>query len=215
MNRIPLFTTVTLTTLLTACAGPPPSPEPGMEVIEYGRGEEMQLATGVDFSDYTKIILHNASAEFEENWKSNQERLHGKVIQDGDVERIRGAVSGVFDKVMYKTFSEKGGYEMTSDSGPGTMRFVPNIVDLDVAAAGWVQNSIVESLPDSRGRMTVELVVRDSVTDEVLAVAWQEESDSREGALENVSSVNNAVAFRSMSQNFANWVLEHLGKSRE
>ena len=42
MNRIPLFTTVTLTTLLAACAGPPPSPEPGMEVIYFARDGEMQ-----------------------------------------------------------------------------------------------------------------------------------------------------------------------------
>ena len=136
MNRIPLFTTVTLTTLLAACAGPPPSPEPGMEVIYFARDGEMQVATEVDWNGYSKIILHAAPVEFRENWKSDQERLHSREIRDEDVKRIENAVSGQLSKVMYKTLSEKGGYEMTSESGDGVMDFQPNIVDLDVQATG-------------------------------------------------------------------------------
>lgn len=202
------------TAFLLGCAGPAPAPEPGMEVIRHARGEEMQVATDVDWNSYTKIILHDAPVEFMENWRSNQERLHGRALRDEDVERIEAAVSGQLGRSMYKTLSEKGGYEMTDAAGPGVMEFMPNIVDLDVMATGWVQSSILESLPDNRGRMTTELVVRDSVSDKLLAVAWQNQSDPRQGDMEMTISVSNASAFRLMSQNFADFVLRHLDEAR-
>jgi hypothetical protein len=214
MNRFYVFATPLLTMFLMACSGPAPVPEPGMEVIQHGRGEEMQVSTGVDWDSYTKIILHTAPVEFRDNWQSDQERSLGKEIRDNDIERIQSAVAGQLAKAMYKTLSERGEYEITSDSGVGVMRFIPNIIELDVQAAGWVENSILESLPDSRGRMTVELVIRDSVSDKVLAVAWQRQSDPREGDMEMTTSINNSMAFRLMSQNWANWLLKQLDKAR-
>ena len=210
MNRFIMFIAFCFMAFLQGCASPAPAPEPGLEVLQHRRGEEIQVATDVDWNSYTKIILHEAPVEFTENWRSNQERLHGKELRDEDVARLEAAVSGQLAKVMYKTLTEQGGYELTSDSGPGVMVFMPNIVDLDVMATGWVQNSIVESLPDSRGRMTTELVIRDSVSDKLLAVAWQEQTDPRQGDMEMTVSVSNASAFRLMSQNFARWIVGQL-----
>lgn len=214
MNRLFVFTTSIISTLLLSCAGPAPVPEPGMEVVHHGYGEEMQLATDVDWNNYTKIILHTAPVEFRENWRSDQERLQGKALREEDIKRIEDAVAGQLARTMYRTLSEQGGYELTSESGVGVMHFMPNIVDLDVHAAGWVQNSILESLPESRGSMTTELVIRDSVSDSLLGVAWQQQSDPRGGDMELTISVSNATAFRLMSQNWANWLLKQLDKAR-
>ena len=214
MYRLFAFTTLIFSTFLLSCAGPAPVPEPGMELIHHGHGEEMQVATDVDWNNYTKIILQTAPVEFRENWRSDQERLHGRTIRDEDIKRIEDAVAGQLTKAMYRALSERGGYELTSESGVGVMHLMPNIVDLDVQAAGWVQNSILESLPDSRGSMTVELVVRDSVSDKLLAVAWQQQSDPRGGDMEMTISVSNASAFRLMSQNWADWLLKQLDKAR-
>lgn len=214
MNRFITIALMGLTAILLGCAGPAPAPEPGMEVIEHGRAEEMQVATGVDWNSYSKIILHAAPVEFIENWRSNQERLHGRDMRDEDVARIEAGVSGQFGKAMYKTLSERGGYELTSESGPGVMVFMPNIVELDIVATGWVENSILESLPDTRGRMTTELVIRDSVSDKLLAVAWQEQRDPREGDMEMTTNVSNTQAIRLMSRNFANWIVGRLDEAR-
>jgi hypothetical protein len=205
-----MFTALGFTTFLLGCAGPAPEPEPGMELVQYGRGEEMQVAAGVDWNRYTKVVLHAAPVEFRDHWKREQERVLGKTIRDEDVQRIKTTVAGFFSKAMHKALTEQGRYELTSESGPGVMVFMPNIVDLDVEAVGWVQNNIVESIPKTRGRMTIELVVRDSVSDKLLAVAWQQTSDPREGDMEMTTSVNNSVAFRLMSKNFAHWVLKPL-----
>jgi hypothetical protein len=130
------------------------------------------------------------------------------------VARVEAAVSGRLAKAMYETLRERGGYELTSDSGPGVMVFWPNIIKLDVQATGWVQSGILESLPASRGSMTTELVIRDSVSDRLLAVAWQQQTDPRESDTEWTTSVSNALAFRLMSENFADWVVGYLDELR-
>ena len=78
MKRFATFTTFISISLLVACAGTAPAPEPGMEVLQYAHGEEMQIATDVDWNSYTKIILRAAPVEFRENWKRDKERIHVK-----------------------------------------------------------------------------------------------------------------------------------------
>jgi len=207
------FTTAVLALLLTACATPEPTPEPGMEILQHSRNEEMQVTTGVDWNSYTKIILHTAPVEFRENWRSDQERNHGITIRDDQMEMFKAAVSDQLAKVMEKRISEGGDYELTSESGAGVMHFLPNIVDLDIVGPGWVQSSIVESMTNSRGNMTIELVIRDSVSDELLAVAWQDQSDPQEGYMEMTNVVNNTVAFRLMMQRWTDWLLKQLEKA--
>ena len=209
MNRLIKSSALCFTAFLVGCAGPAPAPEPGLEVLQYGRGQEMQAATDVDWNSYTKVILHEAPVQFVDKWRRNQERLHGREIRDEDVARIEDAVSGRLAKAMYETLTERGGYELTSESGPGVMVFWPNIVDLNVQATGWVQGSIVESLHHTRGSMTTELVIRDSVSDKLLAVAWQDQIDAQSD-MEMTTSVSNAYAFRLMSQDFADWILGRL-----
>ena len=184
-----------------------------MEILQHSRNEEMQVTPDVDWNSYTKIILHTAPVEFRENWKSVQERNHGITIRDEEMEKFKTRVSDQLAKVMEKRIAEGGDYELTSESGAGVMHFLPNIVDLDVHGPGWVQNSIVESMTNSRGSMTIEVVIRDSVSDELLAVAWQDQSDPQEGYMEMTNVVNNTVAFRLMMQRWTDWLLKQLEKA--
>jgi hypothetical protein len=185
-----------------------------MEILRHAYGEEMQVAADADFNAYTKIILQSAPVEFRDHWRRDQERLHGRPLRDEDVERIRRSIGARFDRVMYDTLSGPGGYELTRESGSGVMLFLPNIVDVDVLATGWVESSILESLPESRGYMTVELVIRDAVTDELLAVAWQRQNDPRRGEMEMTVNVSNEQAFRLMSKNWANWLVKQLDAAK-
>lgn len=207
------FTTAVFVTLLLGCASPAPVPEPGMEILQHGRNEEMQIAHDVDWNSYTKIILHNAPVEFRKNWQQDQERNFGVTLREEDLERFKTTVSDQLAKVMHKRISARDDYELTSESGAGVMHFIPRIVDLDVRGPGWVQNSIVESMVNSRGSMTLEIVIRDSVSNEVLAVAWQDQSDPDEGYLEMTNTVNNTVAFRLMMQRWTDWLLKQLDKA--
>ena len=214
-NRNLTITTAIFTLFLTACAGPAPVPEPGMEILQHGRNEEMQVVPDVDWSTYNKIILHTAPVEFRENWQSDQERRYGSSFRDADIERFKTTVSDQLAKVMQKRISEQGDYELTRESGAGVMHFMPNIIDLDIDGPGWVQSSIVEEMTNTRGRMTIEVVIRDSETDKLLAVAWQDQSDPQEGYLEITNTVNNTVAFRLMMQRWNDWLFAQLEKAKD
>ena len=208
------FMLVFLTFSMLACrGGPPVAPEPGMEIVGHGRDGEFQAAVGVDWSKYTKVILHAAPVEFRENWQRDKEREYKTKFREEDMERFKASVSGQFAKVMHKKLSGQDGYELTSESGPGVMRFLPRIVDLDIQAPGWVQGSIVESMSRTKGSVTIELVIRDSVSDELLGVGWQHQSDPQEGYMEMTKTVNNTVAFRLMMQNATDWLLKQLDEA--
>lgn len=214
MNRIFTISAAVFTTMLFACAGPAPEPQPGMEVVQYGHGEEMQAAAGVDWSNYTKVILHTAPVEFRENWVRDHERINGKPFREEDLERMKKGVSDQFNKVMYKALSEQGGYDMSNESDGGVMLFSPSIVDLDITNPGLGQAAMVESVVNTRGSMTIELVITDSVSGELLAAAWQQQSDPHEGDLDSTTSVSNTLAFRRMMESHADWLLKGLDKAK-
>lgn len=208
-----IFTTVIFATLLQACTSPAPVPEPGLEILRHARNEEMQVAPDVDWSSYNKIILHAAPVEFADYWKETQERNLGRTLQEEDLERFRTTMSDQLSKVMVKKLSASDKYELTSESGPGVMRFIPRIVDLDIRAPGWVQSTIVETMVNSRGSMTLEVVIRDSVSNELMGVAWQYQDDPQEGYMEMTNVVNNTVAFRLMMQRWADWLFKQIDKA--
>lgn len=212
-NRIFTIATVISMALLTACAGPEPVPEPGLEVLRHARNEEMQVAPGVDWSSYTKVILHTAPVEFRDHWKQDQERNYGVTLRDEELERFKTSVSDQYAKVVVKRLSEGDAYELTKEAGPGVMHFIPRIADLDIRGPGMIQSSILESVVNSKGSATFEMVIRDSVSDELLAVAWQEQSDPDEGYLEPTNTVNNTVAFRLMIQRSTDWLIKQLEKA--
>ena len=214
MHRSLTIATTFFIMFLTACAGPAPVPEPGLEILQHARNEEMQVAPDIDWDSYTKIILHNAPVAFRENWQRDQERIKGSAIREESIEMFKTNVSDQLSKVMRKRITERGDYELTGESGPGVMSFQPNIVDLDIRGPGWVQDSILESMTNSRGSMTIEVVIRDSVTDKLLAVAWQDQSDPQEGYMEMTNTVNNTVAFRLMMQRWNDWLFAQLKKAK-
>lgn len=213
MQRFSLIVTAVFVALLMACAGPAPEPQPGMEVIQYGRDGELQVASDVDLNSYTKVILHTTPVEFRENWVRDHERINGKPFHEEDLERLKKGVSDQFNKVMYEELTGPGGYEVTKEVGPGVMLFSPSIVDLDIADPRLGQAAMVESAVYSRGSMTIELVITDAESDELLAAAWQQQSDPHEGdVVESTTSVSNTLAFRRMMESHANWLLKGLDK---
>jgi hypothetical protein len=214
MQRFLMIVTAIFAALLINCATPPPEPQPGMVIIQHNRDGELQVAGDVNWNSYTKVILHTAPVEFRENWVRDHERINGKPFREEDLERLKKGVSDQFNKVMYKALSERGGYDMTSGSGAGVMLFSPSIVDLDIKDPGVAQAALVESVVNSRGSMTIELVITDSESGELMAAAWQQQSDPHAGDLDSTTSVSNTLAFRRMMESHADWLLKGLDKAK-
>ena len=62
--------------------------------------------------------------------------------------------------------------------------------------------------------MTVELVIRDAVTDEVLAVAWRRQSDPRSDNMSTTMNASNSVVFRLMAEDWSRWLMKQFNKAR-
>ena len=127
---------------------------------------------------------------------------------------MKKGVSEQFGKVMYKALSEQGGYEVTNEPGAGVMLFSPSIVNLDIKDPGLGQAAMVESVVYSRGSMTIELVITDAESGELLVAAWQNQTDPHEGDLDSTMSVSNTLAFRRMMESYTDWLLGGLEKAR-
>ena len=73
---------------------------------------------------------------------------------------------------------------------------------------------MVESVVNSRGSMTIELVITDAESGELLAAAWQNQTDPHAGDLDSTVSVSNSLAFRRMMESYSRWLLKGLEKAR-
>lgn len=199
--------------LIAACAAQAPTPDPGFEVVDYDRDGAIQAARGADWNTYTKVILEPATVEFREDWVRDQERLYNNTIQERDEARIKASASDLLAKVLARELPDDGGYKVTNQAGPGVMRWTPRILKLDIIAPDRVQDTITESLVDSQGSMTIELEIHDSISGELLAKAWQEQSDPYKGYMERTTSATNARAFRLMMLRWTDWLFEGLEKA--
>jgi hypothetical protein len=206
MKRIIISATVLL---VAACAAPVPEPEPGMEVVGYGRDGEFQAAIGVDWSGYSGVLLETATVEFRENWVRDQKRYNDNIIRERDEVRIKTGTAELLGKVLARELSDAG-YALADGNGPGVMRFTPRVADLDVVAPDRVSETIVDHLTDYQGSLTLELDIYDSVSGELLAITRQHQEDPYKGYMERTTSATNRRAFRLMMERWAGWLVEQI-----
>ena len=199
---------------ILGCANPPPKPEPGLEVVEYDNDGYIQAAPDVNWSRYTHFQLEEASVEFREHWARDLERRNGTVIREKDEKRIKSDMSDLFSKVFSRELLNEGNWVLTEDVGADVLRFTPRIVDLDIYAPDRVRDYIGGALADSKGRMTLELDIHDSMTGRLIATTRQRREDPYDGYMESANSASNHVAFRLMLQRWSGWLNDWLNASR-
>lgn len=182
-------------------------------VIEKKRHAEFLVAADADFGSYQKVLLDRASVEFRKNWVRDQRTRNDKSIRAEDEARIKTGVADLLRHVLASELTEKGGFTLTKDSGPGVMRMTPRIVDLDIIAPDRVRDGIGYSLVDSQGYMTLELDVYDAASGELLATTSRFEEDRRKGYMEWTTSVTNRNAGKFMLQRWSRWLLKGLDQA--
>ena len=190
---------------------PRESQDTGLDIIEQDRYGEILVAPGVDWSIYTNVQLERATVEFRENWARDLKRSDGTIIRERDEERIKSDLADLLDEILTKELFLKEDFTMTDGSGKDVMRVTPRITDLDIYAPDRVRNYIGGALADSKGRMTVELDIYDSISGELLATSWQYQEDPYKGYMEEANSPNNRRAFRLMTLRWVSWLRDHIG----
>jgi hypothetical protein len=179
-----------------------------LEVVEYDNDGYIQAAPDVNWSRYTHFQLEEASVEFREHWARDLERRGGTVIRERDEARIKSDMSGLLSKVFSRELLNEGNWVLTEDVDANVLRFTPRIVDLDIYAPDRVRDYIGGALADSKGRMTLELDIHDSMTGRLIATTRQRQEDPYDGYMERANSASNHVAFRLMMDRWASWFFE-------
>jgi hypothetical protein len=210
-GRFISFTLLVLSLSATADTDPSQTPDTDLDIIEQDRYGEILAAPGVDWSIYPKVQLEKATVALRENWARDLKRRSNITIRERDEERIKSDLAKLLDEILTKEFFLKEDFIMTDESGEDVMRVTPRIVDLDVYAPDRVRDYIGGSLADSKGRMTLELEIHDSVSGELLATSWQYQEDPYKGYMEEANSPNNRRAFRLMLIRWSSWLRDNVG----
>jgi hypothetical protein len=187
----------------------------GLELVEKDRRGEIYADPGIDWSNYSRIQLDEATVAFRKNWQRDQNLAQPFKISTKDMDRIKRELSELFGEVFTEELVQNGAYEVTDESAEDVMRITPRIVDLDVFAPESRSSAVrVESYTDSSGRMTLQLDIYDSVTGDLIAKTSDRKEAPRRGYMQWTTSVTNRADARRMIEQWAKDFRERLDQAR-
>lgn len=144
----------------------------GMELKVDKRSTIAYKKEGVNFADYTKILILPSQVAFKKNWKRDYNRDQATLssrVNDDDVIRIKSSVAKLFDEVFKEEFSKPGGIPVVDKVGTGTLIMKPSIINLDVNAPDVQSASRSRTYVSETGEATLYLELFDGVSGEILA----------------------------------------------
>ena len=190
---------------------PPEISLDGLELIEKNRRGEIYAEPGLDWSTYSRIQLDKPTVSFRKNWMRDQNtRGRPFKVNAKDMEKIKTELADLFYEVFSKELTNKGSYEMTTETADNVMRITPRIVDLDVYAPDTPTPGITNSYTEQAGKMTLKLEIYDSVTGDLIAAASDRQESPRRGYWQWTTSVSNRADARRMLERWARELVERL-----
>ncbi len=198
---------IILAITLLPCAVMAETPEPGqstdgLRLVKKTHHGELRVNSNADWSRFTQIRLDKATVEFMKNWAHNQKYRMGNRPTEENMERIKLDLSELLDEVFRQELTADSGFTMSGTSGENVMRITPRILNLNINAPDRMRNHIGYSLADSKGSMTLELDIHDSVSGTLLARMVESRVDPQQGYMEWANSGTNRRAARFM---FIRW----------
>ena len=211
---VPLLLSVVATPTAAKKNEPPAISVEGLTLVEKDRRGEIYADTDVDWGDYSKIQLQQASVAFKKNWKREQNRYQSFKVRDQDMEKIKTGLSDLFHEVFTEELSTEGGYVMTATSAEDVMTIIPSIVDLDVVAPDTRSPGITTTYTEQAGRMTLKLEIYDSQTGDLIAKMSDRQESPRRGYMQWTNSVTNTAEARRMLKKWAKALRVRLDEAR-
>jgi len=211
---VPLLLSVVATPTAAKKNEPPAISVEGLTLVEKDRRGEIYADTDVDWGDYSKIQLQQASVAFKKNWKREQNRYQSFKVRDQDMEKIKTGLSDLFHEVFAEELSTEGGYVMTATSAEDVMTIIPSIVDLDVVAPDTRSPGITTTYTEQAGRMTLKLEIYDSQTGDLIAKMSDRQESPRRGYMQWTNSVTNTAEARRMLKKWAKALRVRLDEAR-
>ena len=184
----------------------------GLELVTKKWRTKFYLDTDTDWSNFTKFQLEEATVEFRKHWVRDQKfRSHNRPTEKG-LNRIKSDLSELLDEVFRQELTTNDAFVMSKTGGENVMRITPKIVDLDIIAPDRMRDYIGYTMTDSKGRMTLELDIHDSVSGKLLARMIDAREDPQQDYWERTTSIDNKRAARFImirwSSDLREWLTE-------
>ena len=144
----------------------------GLVETKSPRGDAVFLLPGVDFREYTKVLLEPTEIAFRRNWQRDYNRSVGlgRRMSDEEAAEIAAAARAGFGEIFADAFREAG-YEVVTAPGPDVLRLRTAVVDLYIAAPEQLSAGRTRSYSAEAGEATLILEARDSSTNALLGRA--------------------------------------------
>lgn len=203
---------------LSACGSTPtiidePSTEEGLQRVEVRNLDAVYMRPNADLAKYRRLLVRDVDISFSSGWERNQS---GYPWNGADSERIKRELSELFAETVRRELQTEGGYEIVNEPGPDVLEVRPRIIDLYINApdVSRDQPGIVRQYTTSAGRMTLVAELRDSLTGEVLARAYDKREDMRSTQWEWTTSITNAQKARQAVAIWADTLRDALDSTR-
>jgi hypothetical protein len=169
-----------------------PSTHEGLQPVQVRNIDAVYQRPGVNYSQYRRLLIRDVDIAFSRGWERNQKSATSTWSRE-DSERIKRDLADLFARTVRRELETEGGYEVVSAPGQDVLEIRPSIIDLYINApepsrtdAGIVRRYTMEA-----GRMTLVAELRDSISGELLARAYDKREDMRGTQWEWTTSVTN------------------------
>ena len=184
----------------------------GLELVTRKWRTKFYMDTGTDWSSFTKVQLEKATVEFRKHWVRDQKyRSHNRPTEK-NLNRIKSDLSELLDEVFRQELTANDAFVMSETGGENALHITPRIVNLDIIAPDRMRDYIGYTLTDSKGHMTLELEIHDSVSGKLLARMTDTREDRQKGYFEWTTSGDNRRAARFIlmrwSSDLREWLIE-------
>jgi hypothetical protein len=176
----------------------------GMQKVTWQRFDEAYQAPGIDFRQYTKVMIDPAEATFRKDWQRDYNKVHFDLenrITDKDAQEILAEAQAAFGDAFVRAFQDAG-YQVVTTPGPDVLRVKASLVDLDVHAPDLKTSVQNRTFSEEAGSARLVLEVRDSASGALLAGGVDKRDIGDLTFLQRRSSVSNRADF---SRAFRRW----------
>ena len=192
-----------------------PSTLEGLQRVRVDGIDAVYRRPDADFSQYRRLLIRDVDIAFTRGWERQQNSATRTWTQE-DSERIRHDLRELFAEVAKKELQTRGGYELVTQPGPDVLEVRPSIVDLYIAApdTSRTEPGIVRRYTTDAGRMTLIAELRDSMSGEILARAFDKREAMHSQQWEWTTSVTNSQKARIAIASWAATLREALDGAR-
>ena len=207
--NLPLFAFLLVAGSLSTAAQPPEITAEGLHLVKDTNLAMVYAQPGINLGQYRRVYLADTYVAFKKDWQRKQNRSVTNRISNDDMAKIKSELASLFRQVFSEALQQSG-YELAAERAEDVLIIKPAIINLDVIAPDSVSASNSHTYAESAGEMTLYLELYDSLTDDLIAKAFDRKTDRRTGYIRWQNRVTNRAAANRILQVWAGVLTEGL-----